>query len=140
MVPRRCLAVTAALALAGCQAGGSEGPEAQARAAAEAFLEDCARGEIVGALDILTEPVQKEFVTVGSGLEACLAVAGLAPSGEALSPPESMALLNATRVVAVHDIRGEQFATVTIEGPDGTPHELELEQRGAMWRIATPPS
>jgi hypothetical protein len=131
--------VIAAPALSGCQGQVTEGPEEQAKATARAFLADCARGEIVGAMGLLTESVQAEFVKADSRLVGCLRAAGLRAPGGALPRDEIKRRLDETRVLAVSDIYGEQFATVTVEGRDGTRHDLELDQRGPRWRIASMP-
>lgn len=139
MLPRRHLAVAAALALTGCQAGGTEGVEEQARSVASAFIEDCARTDIVPAVELLTEPVRAAFVDADSGLEGCLRVLGLAPAGAELSEAEAVDRLSHARVVGVKETAAEQFITVEVEGPDGARSELDLEQRGDLWRIATMP-
>ena len=132
MLARRHLVVAVALVLTGCQAGGTEGVEEQARSVASAFIEDCAREDVVAAADLLTEPVRTAFIDAGSGLEGCLRVLGLPDT-------EDVEALSRTRVVTVEEAGAEQFVAVEIEGPDGTRSELDLEQRGELWRIATMP-
>ena len=134
----RALAGLCVLALAGCNAGGATGTREQARNAALAFVTDCARGRTTAAQDILTDAVRGPFLTAGTGLQACLRVLGVEPPANA-SPDQLRGLAAQVKVGAVTELRGEQFATVPVTGPSGSRRDLEIEQRGELWYIATGP-
>jgi hypothetical protein len=140
-LPRPWLAATLALALtgAGCQAGVTGGPADQARSAAESFLDACSQEEVVAAMDILTPDARRTFLRQGSGLDGCVSFLGLAKPGEPLSPRERLDLLRKSTVAGVQDARGEQFVSVTVEGPDGTRHAIDAEQRGSLWELDNAP-
>jgi hypothetical protein len=116
----RCAVIlVAGLIFAGCKADGPPSPEQQIRAAATAFVADCARDDLPAAADILSEPVQRSFVAAGS--DGCEQILGTEP--------------RSARVGAIEDLRSEQFATVAIDGG----RSIEIERRGELWYITTPP-
>jgi len=111
--------VLVALVLGGCKADGPPSVDEQVRAAATAFIADCARDDLAAAADILSEPVREPFIAAGD--EGCAAILGAEP--------------RSVRVGAVEDLRSGQFATVAIEGG----RSIEIERRGELWYITTPP-
>ena len=112
-------AVLAAFALAGCARTEVPSAEEQIRAAATAFIADCARDDLAAAADILSEAVQEPFIRAGQS--GCAGVLGADPA--------------AARAGAISDLRSEQFATVAIDGGNS----IELERRGELWYITTSP-
>ena len=116
---RTAVAVICAVGFAGCTSDEVPSAEEQIRAAATAFIADCARDDLAAAADILSEPVQEPFIRAGQS--ACAGVLGADPAD--------------ARAGAIRDLRSEQFATVAIDGGNS----IELERRGELWYITTPP-
>jgi hypothetical protein len=114
------IAALSAVPLAGCTTGGATTPEEQVHATAEAFVANCVREDLTAAQNVLSEPVQEAFLRAGD--HGCAEILGVDPGS--------------ARVGAVAGVRGEQFATVEIEGG----RTLDVERRGELWTIATPPS
>ena len=130
----RALVVAAAvLATAGC--GTSETmPEDEAEGTVRSFLAACARDEGVAALEALTEPTQKEFLTATETAGGCKKVLRL--EGALRPPIVTGEAFRAATVSEVHVEGGFGTALVTIEGRST---RVELEEVGAKWKLSNHP-
>lgn len=138
MPGRRLLvaALASGLVIAGCGGEATAGEEEKARETVETFLESCARADGLAALDILTEPVRKQFLAAPSAVEGCQEVLAFG-FAEPLSSEEAK---RAFARADVTDVRtGESgFARATVEAESGERTELELESSGDLWLLANP--
>lgn len=127
---RTPLAVMAlALLASGCGTS-QDDPAEKAHATVETFVESCARGDALAALDILTEAAAADFLAARSGVEGCrLFLAPVVPDRD----PEDPAELRAVEVVDARANAG--YAAVEVEG-DGETATVELEQVRGVWQVA----
>jgi hypothetical protein len=136
VAPRRALLVLLAgwLAVSGCGYRNPT-PRDKARAAAETFVDSCARQEPARAVEVMTDSLRASFIRAGSAAEACARLMGLDPAG--LSGP---ALADAVRTVSVESVAvSGAVARATLRAPGGARQQLGLGFTGGEWKVDTGP-
>jgi hypothetical protein len=122
------------LAVAGCGYSNPH-PRDEARAAAETFVESCARNEPNAAIDVLSEPLQATFSRAGSTARACSRFLGVGGSS-----PDDAALLTAFRRTRVASVAvNGALARATLASPEGTRSEIDLRFSAGDWKVESPP-
>jgi hypothetical protein len=130
-------ALLAAAALGGCGDVREAEEGDRARAAVEAFLHVCSRGEGKAALEVLTDPAASEFLKGTSAVDGCQRILGVGvgePGADLVSEGEEALKrdFEEARVSGV-DLRGG-FGTATVEIA-GRSVEVELESKGDVWSL-----
>lgn len=135
-------AVLGVLALSAC--GNGEVPVGAdesfvARQTLQTFLQVCAEGEGVEALEILNEPAQKVFLEAGSPAAGCDRILQLTPPGEVADDAVSSRLRARERfaeaqIVSLEVNGGLAEARVRAGDKEST---VELEDTGERWELTS---
>jgi hypothetical protein len=135
-------AVLAALTLAACGADGvpvAPDKTVRARQTLETFLDVCAQGRGLEALEILSEPARRVFLEAASPVAGCDRILQLTPLSDdaeetAITKYAARRRFGDARIVELSVTGGLAEARVRAEDEEST---VELEDQGERWTVTS---
>ena len=131
---RAGICVAVALVAAGCGTTPGTGSEAKLKASVETFIDVCTGDDPEAALDMLTDAARDRFLDAKTPVKGCGEILGLKLPRSAPEPVVQSAVEEVK--VGETTVKGD-FATVVLEPRGGEHIELELQNLGGRWRLAT---